>query len=358
MQIRRFDAPEPEAGLITERDVEHGLPRGPIARPTLWSRSPRAWTSRTARTSLDAAKCLKALAPHLPGDLLDRAVQVAAATTDSVARRTALEGLAPHLHGTRAKAAFKAALTIADDPERRASAAIAVAPMLDDQDRDQALGAALEAVLAVDALWARAYALARLVPFLRGDAKSTAREEGLQTALSLGNRRGHIESATPLAALVPELEGETLRTALLGLLNVEDIKERARVFKECHLPAQGPGVATVQLVLADQLLASRKLQRADLLRILTLRFFAPPFLPSGGPGPLPGPLLRSAGTGAGNRTGTPTPSGIVPGTADVPGTSGSQHGRAAGAESLICAVWHSALREVRIALIGGGARLI
>jgi hypothetical protein len=194
---------------------------------------------------------------------------------------SALESLAPHLNGALAKAAFKAALSIAGDPAMRARATVAVAPMLDGHDRDQALETALKLVLAVDNPWARARALARLVPFLAGDAKGAAREQALQAALSLRNIDGYIEPATPLAALAPELAGEPLRLALLGLLSVQNTMERTRAFEECQLPAQGPAFATVRLALTDQLLASRTLQRSELLQILALPVFAPPFLSSG-----------------------------------------------------------------------------
>jgi hypothetical protein len=225
-----------------------------------------------------AADCIKALSPYLSPKLLDRAILVAAKMDNPTARTVVLEAIGPQLDERRARTAFKIARAIRREPVMRASAMAAVTPRLPGCDLDSGLASTVAAALALDGPWPRAHILAKLVPRLTGEARRTVLEQAVQALLSLLQSGGWQHPADPLLALLPNLDGPQLRTAVLMLLTITDLDERARALDRAPLPTGGVGAVAVRLALADYLQVARQLQRADLIRSLALPIFAPPFL--------------------------------------------------------------------------------
>ena len=160
----------------------------------------------------------------------------------------------------------------------RAGAMAAVVPRLTGRDLDDGLASTVAAGLALDQLGPRAHVLAALVPCLTGGARHSVLEQAVQASLNLLHGGRWRAPADPLLALLPDLDGPQLRTAVLALLMMTDLNERDRALNEARLPTDGEGAAAIRLALADYLQTARRLPRADLIRSLALPIFAPPFL--------------------------------------------------------------------------------
>ena len=156
------------------------------------------------------AAALAALAPHLPPELLERALAAARALRSDSGRAAALTGLAPHLPATRQRAvlaqALEAATRVTED-RGRAAALAALAPHLP----PDLMATALESAVGISAEGARGTALAALAPHLPAGLLASA----LDATDLIAEDFPHGWALSQLAPwLPPELLGRALDAAV------------------------------------------------------------------------------------------------------------------------------------------------
>jgi hypothetical protein len=199
--------------------------------------------------ALDAAACihddqrgaaLAILAPHLPADLLDRAVAVADAISDEASRAQALTGLAPHVAAEQRHAVLTRALTAAtavarragpliSGDARRATALADLAPHLPADLLDRAVAVAD----AISDEASRAQALTGLAPHVAAEQRHAVLTRALAAASGVDHptvslvRGGGPERAKALTDLAPHLPDELLNQALSSALTIGDEPSRA-----------------------------------------------------------------------------------------------------------------------------------
>jgi hypothetical protein len=151
---------------------------------------------------------LRAVAPHLPAELLDLAL--ATARTLDVAygqRAEAIASLLPRFNGTRQEQVRQEALDAAraiDEPSSRATALIRLLSYLTPDAREAMLHEALHAVRATTEPERRAKALIALVPHLPAGILPALCAETLDAARGIPNLEDRVDGMTTLAPHLPE----------------------------------------------------------------------------------------------------------------------------------------------------------
>jgi len=149
----------------------------------------------------DRAQAFAALAPYLSPELLAEALHLVKGITDEHERARTLIQLAPHLPADLLVSAFVAAQEFTL-PDRRAAALAAIAPYLQPPARQQALGLALAAALAVQERYARVEVLVDLAPHLPDELKERAMQDALTATRSIPDEA---ERARALVFLAPHM---------------------------------------------------------------------------------------------------------------------------------------------------------
>jgi hypothetical protein len=192
----------------------------------------QAWESTSALGSdWERAEALGALAPHLTGLLLERALGAAMTLGIAKPRFLALKALAQRLRGAQRDRALRAAVeaipqilpsmpdTEAD--EERAWAVQGLAPQLMGDVLDQCVSVAR----ALESDRERSYALGALATRLSGERKAEVLGEALKAALTGWTQATHIMgSLDGVIALAPQLAGDLAQRALDSLTRpIEDV---------------------------------------------------------------------------------------------------------------------------------------
>lgn len=161
-----------------------------------------------------------ALAPHLTGGLLAKALAIATTQLDEYSRIKAFEALAPYLPADLLEGALEAATAFTTD-YGRARALAAIAPYLPGSRRPQVVADAMSLVAAdSDSISVVRRVASYLPPDLLGEALSTA---------TIGSTYRHTRLINLLA---PHLSGELLATALTAAIADPSEYSRAKAFKE------------------------------------------------------------------------------------------------------------------------------
>ncbi|NIH87692.1 hypothetical protein [Amycolatopsis granulosa] len=173
---------------------------------------------------------LTALLPHLPAELLDRALAIAATLPPNVHRAIALEKLAPRLPAATAVDALPAAREITE-PEYRADVLIALLPRLPEDVAAPVRAEARAAVGSIDPPTryddpVRRRSWARLIPLLPHEERRAAIAEALEGE---HDAEGHAHLLADVATELPAAErGPFLDEATSVARGIPDPFERAR----------------------------------------------------------------------------------------------------------------------------------
>jgi len=163
----------------------------------------------------DAPELLRAvwltdLVPYLIGEQRTRALEQALQAIQKIYididtfRVNPLAALAPHLGGTLLERALQMTVVIHDEQERAASLT-ALAPHLSGDQRTYVLEQAYQLALTVPDPWARAESLAALAPHLSGDQQTHALEQAFQGDLAI--REPAFGGPVAPTVLAPHLTG-------------------------------------------------------------------------------------------------------------------------------------------------------
>ena len=198
------------------------------------------------------ALALTGLAPHLPAEQLGQALQAATTITDEHFRVQALTGLAPHLLAEQLGQALQAATTITGE-DARARALTGLAPHLSAEQQRAALGQALRAATTITNVHARSLALIGLAPHLSAEQQRAALGQALQAATTITNVHARAQALTGLAPhLSAEQQHAALEQALQAATTITDEYSRAQALTGLapHLSAEQQHAALEQALQA------------------------------------------------------------------------------------------------------------
>lgn len=174
---------------------------------------------------------LTPIIPHLPDDLLERAVAVTAALPPNIFRSSAMEQLAPRLTPQLATEALAAAREI-DEAKYLADALIALLPQLPPDLASDVRRDAVAAVSAIDPPIyyddpVRRWRWTSLIPLLPGDERPPAI---MKAVAGEPDAEGHADLLVDLATQLPEPERPTVTTDALRVAHtIDDAFARAQV---------------------------------------------------------------------------------------------------------------------------------
>jgi hypothetical protein len=179
----------------------------------------------------ERAQAIAAFAPHLDGVQREQALALGLAAVHARGwyrwnRAEVLAALADNLSGELLTQGLASIQAISDEPAR-AEWLTALAPRLDDVQREQALAQELAAAQAIGDKLARAKVLAALAPHLSGAQREQAFAQGLAAAQAIEHGWDSVQSEA-LAALAPHLSGELLVQGVVAAKAIGDHSPRAK----------------------------------------------------------------------------------------------------------------------------------
>jgi hypothetical protein len=207
-----------------------------LAKIRLWSYPRCLSTIRENSDSSAQAESLELILPDLPPLLLPEALAAAREIKDESDRASALLALAPHLNDEQKAQALPEALAAVreiKDEDDRASALSALAPHLNDELKAQVLTEALAAAREIKEESSRAFALSDLAQHLNDELKAQVLPEALAAAREIRDENTCARALSDLAPhLNEELKAQVLPEALAAVREIKDEQWRASVLSD------------------------------------------------------------------------------------------------------------------------------
>jgi hypothetical protein len=180
----------------------------------------------------ERSDALVKLAPHLPAELMAKALSAARSIADESARSRALTGLAPHLPAELMAEALSAARSIANE-DARSHTLTDLAPHMPAKMMVEGLTEALSSARSIADENARSRALTGLAPYLPLELMA----EALSAARSIADEDARSHTLTKFA---PHLPAELMTEALFIAHSIVDEEPRSLALTGLapHLPAE------------------------------------------------------------------------------------------------------------------------